>query len=125
MQLQNTDILHYVRKICSNLSEVMEHKDGFGYVTFQVHGKSFVKITDRAGLCFKSNREMQELLIQESKFFKTPYIGRHGWVSIRNPQEEDWTYLMELIQEAYLRAAPKYLGQEWRKLNQRKLVEEK
>jgi predicted DNA-binding protein (MmcQ/YjbR family) len=104
------------RKVCSTFREAAEIVDGFGNITFQVHGKSFVKITGRAGLCLKSNRETQELLIQKDKFFVTPYIGRHGWVSILNPQEEDWGELTELIQEAYLRAAPKYLVKEWMEL---------
>ncbi len=40
-------------------------------------------------LSFKSDRETQELLLQKEKYFKTPYIGRHGWVSIQNPDRED------------------------------------
>lgn len=111
----NTDILFHTRKICSTFKEVKESKDGFGHVTFQVNGKPFVKITDRAGLCFKSDRENQELLLQQEKYFKTPYIGRHGWVSIRKTLNEDWIELNELIQEAYLRAAPKRIVDEWRR----------
>lgn len=111
----NSDILLHTRKICSKFSEVRERKDGFGHVTFQVDGKPFVKITDGAGLCFKSDRENQELLIQQDKYFKTPYIGRHGWVSIRKTLDEDWIELTELLQEAYLRAAPKRIVDEWRR----------
>jgi predicted DNA-binding protein (MmcQ/YjbR family) len=69
---------------------------------------------------FQSNRENQEVLIQEEKYFKTPYIGRHGWVSIKNPLEEDWIELTELIQEAYLRAAPKRIVDEWKELQRKK-----
>jgi predicted DNA-binding protein (MmcQ/YjbR family) len=99
--------------MCSEFAEVREHTDGFGHVTFQVDGKPFVKITDRSGLCFKSDRINQELLVQQGKYFKTPYIGRHGWVSIREMREEDWIQLAELLLEAYLRAAPKRIVDEW------------
>lgn len=62
-----------------------------------------------AGLSFKSDRENQEILLQQGRFFKTPYIGRHGWVSVKTGEPIDWDELGELIKEAYLRAAPKRL----------------
>lgn len=102
-----------VRKICLILPEVVEHIDGFGHTSFQIHGKSFVKLTERAGLSFKSNQETQAFLLQKEQYFKTPYIGRHGWVSIQHPHNGDWDELTELIQEAYLRAAPNHLVKEW------------
>jgi predicted DNA-binding protein (MmcQ/YjbR family) len=70
-------------------------------------------------LSFKSDRETQEILLQKEHFFKTPYIGRHGWVSIQNPGEEDWDELTDLIQEAYLRAAPKRLVKKWKELHKK------
>ncbi|WP_238402949.1 hypothetical protein [Paenibacillus mesophilus] len=53
----------------------------------------------------------QELLIQQDGFFKTPYIGQHGWVSVKNPQ--NWDMLEDLLKEAYLRAAPKRLAKQF------------
>lgn len=98
------------------LPEAVEHIDGFGHTTFQINGKSFVRLGESGegtSLSFKSDRETQVLLLQNEQFFKTPYIGQHGWVSIRNPRDEDWSELIELIQEAYLRAAPKRLVKAW------------
>ena len=60
-----------------------------------------------ASLSFKSNREFQEILLQQDRFYKTPYIGHHGWVSIKTEEKIDWNEMGELIKEAYLRAAPK------------------
>jgi hypothetical protein len=116
---ETTEILKNIRKICLDLPETDEQIDGFGHATFQVYGKSFVKITERAGVCFKSNKENQALLIENTKYFIPPYIGRHGWVSIRNPKEEDWIELTDLIHEAYLRAAPKRLVDAWMKLHRK------
>ncbi|MEK5520574.1 hypothetical protein B5V89_18580 [Heyndrickxia sporothermodurans] len=113
METQKEMILEHVRDICLALPEALEHIDGFGHTTFQVHGKSFVRLSERTGLSFKSNPETQEWLLQKEQFFKTPYIGRHGWVSILNPRDEDWGELTALIQEAYLRVAPKRLVKEW------------
>lgn len=123
--MQNRDkagMLEKVRNICLALPEAVEHIDGFGHNTFKVNGKSFVIAgeSDKGfSLSFKSDRETQEILVQKKQFFKTPYIGRHGWVSIQNSNGEDWDELIDLIQEAYLRAAPKRLVKEWRELHKK------
>ncbi|MGE6259770.1 MmcQ/YjbR family DNA-binding protein [Heyndrickxia sporothermodurans] len=123
MKLQDTaGMLEKVRNICLALPEAVEHIDGFGHNTFKVNGKSFVISgeSDKGfSLSFKSDRETQEILVQKEQFFKTPYIGRHGWVSIQNSDGEDWEELIDLIQEAYLRAAPKRLVKEWRELHKK------
>lgn len=114
------DMLENVRKICLALPEAVEHIDGFGHNTFKINGKSFVISGESEkgfSLSFKSDRETQELLLQKDHYFKTPYIGHHGWVSIQNPAEDDWEELIDLIQEAYLRAAPKRLVKKWNELH--------
>jgi predicted DNA-binding protein (MmcQ/YjbR family) len=123
MKLQETaGMLGKARTICLALPEAFEHIDGFGHHTFKINGKSFV-ISDESekgfSLSFKSDRETQELLLQKAYFYKTPYIGHHGWVSIQNPAEEHWDELQDLIQEAYLRAAPKRLVKQWLDLHKK------
>ncbi|MCM3115799.1 MmcQ/YjbR family DNA-binding protein [Neobacillus sp. MER 74] len=118
--LDTAGTIETVRKICLALPEAVEHIDGFGHNTFKVNGKSFVISGENEngfGLSFKSDRETQELLLQKEHYYKTPYIGQHGWVSIQNPVEEHWDELTDLIQEAYLRAAPKRLVKQWNELN--------
>ncbi|HWO77406.1 MAG TPA: MmcQ/YjbR family DNA-binding protein [Bacillus sp. (in: firmicutes)] len=115
-------LLESARNVCLALPEAVEHIDGFGHTTFQINGKSFVRLGESekgSSLSFKSNRETQEWLLQKEYFFKTPYIGHHGWVSIRNPRKENWVELTELIQEAYLLAAPKRLVREWMELHKK------
>jgi predicted DNA-binding protein (MmcQ/YjbR family) len=115
-------MLEKVRKICLALPEAVEHIDGFGHNTFKINGKSFVISGESEkgfSLSFKSDRETQALLLQKEHFFKTPYIGHHGWVSIQNPHGEDWDELTDLIHEAYLRAAPKRLVKNWNELHKK------
>jgi predicted DNA-binding protein (MmcQ/YjbR family) len=123
MNLQdNIDLLENVRKICLALPEASEIIDGFGHNTFKINGKSFVISGESEkgfSISFKSDRETQEILLQKEHFYKTPYIGQHGWVSIQNPVEEEWDELTDLIQEAYLRAAPKRLVKQWNELHKR------
>ncbi|WP_053365131.1 MmcQ/YjbR family DNA-binding protein [Bacillus sp. FJAT-27245] len=109
-------MLEKLRAICLALPEAVEIVDGFGHKTFKVNGKSFVIFGEGENgfnVSFKSDRESQELLLQKEHFFKTPYIGHHGWVSIQNPAGEQWNELAGLIQEAYLLAAPKRLVKQW------------
>ncbi|MGE7761530.1 MmcQ/YjbR family DNA-binding protein [Peribacillus sp. NPDC097895] len=123
MKLHDTaGMLEHVRNICLALPEAVEHIDGFGHNTFKINGKSFVISGESEkgfSLSFKSDRETQELLLQKENFFKTPYIGHHGWVSIHNPDREDWGELTILIQEAYLRAAPKRLVKKYEKFHEK------
>jgi predicted DNA-binding protein (MmcQ/YjbR family) len=115
-------MLENLRNICLALPEAVEIIDGFGHNTFKINGKSFVISGESEkgfSLSFKSDRETQEILLQKEHFFKTPYIGRHGWVSILNPDGEDWDELTDLIQEAYLRAAPKRLVKKWIELHKK------
>lgn len=121
MKTQETvDMLERVRRVCLALPEATEIIDGFGHNTFKINGKSFVISGESEKgfrLSFKSDRETQALLLQKEYFFKTPYIGQHGWVSIENPEPENWDELSDLIQEAYLRAAPKRLVKNWIEMN--------
>lgn len=123
MKLQDTaGMLENVRTICLSMPEGVEVIDGFGHNTFKVNGKSFVISGESEkgfSLSFKSDRETQALLLQKEHFYKTPYIGQHGWVSILNPADENWDELTDLIQEAYLRAAPKRLVKQWNEVHQK------
>ncbi|MBO1515479.1 MmcQ/YjbR family DNA-binding protein [Metabacillus bambusae] len=79
-------------------------------VFIATNGKSFVISgeSDKGfNLSFKSDKETQQILLQKEHFYKNPYIGHHVWISIQNPIGEDWDELNDLIQEAYLRSAPK------------------
>ncbi|RXT01913.1 MmcQ/YjbR family DNA-binding protein [Ammoniphilus sp. CFH 90114] len=110
------EMLKEVRQICGEFPEVEEIIDGFGHTTFKVRQKSFVMMGENeegvVGLSFKSDRETQELLLQQARYVKTPYIGHHGWVSIKSEEPIDWDELTGLIKEAYLKAAPKRLAKE-------------
>lgn len=105
-------MLDKVREICQALPEVEEIIDGFGHTTFKVKGKSFIMMSESEegpGFSFKSDHANQEILLQQSCFFKPPYIGHHGWVATKRGEPLDWNEMRELLKEAYLRAAPKRL----------------
>jgi predicted DNA-binding protein (MmcQ/YjbR family) len=103
-------LLGVLRGMMLRLPEVEEVVDGFGHTTFKVRKKSFVIAgmgSDGSNVAMKSDPETQAYLIRQGRWFRTPYIGQHGWVSITNPGEADREELAELITDAYRLAAPK------------------
>jgi predicted DNA-binding protein (MmcQ/YjbR family) len=107
------EILATVRDICMRLPEVSEHVDAFGHISFRVTDKPFVMMGENeegTSLAIKTLPTTQEFLLQQEGYFKTPYIGRHGWVSLRTTGQLDWEAIRELILEGYLRTAPKRLA---------------
>jgi hypothetical protein len=98
------------------LPEIEEFIDGFGHSVVKVKKKSFLIMGEgeqglEPGMSIKADKETQQLLISQGNFYKTPYIGQHGWVSIRANHIQNWDEIGQLIVEAYLRQAPKKLTQ--------------
>ena len=116
-QLQDPEgqrLLAALRDVIARLPEVDEVIDGFGHTTFKVRKKSFVIAgmgDDGGAISIKSDPTTQAHLIRRGPYYRTPYIGQHGWVSVPQPLEQDWVELEELIRDAYRRAAPKRLAQ--------------
>lgn len=115
-QLQNPEgqrLLAALRRVTSRLPEVEEVVDGFGHTTFKIRKKSFVIAgmgEDGGAISIKSDPTTQFYLIKRGPYYRTPYIGQHGWVSVGEPMRQDWTELEELIVEAYRIVAPKRLA---------------
>ncbi|MER7754269.1 MmcQ/YjbR family DNA-binding protein [Kitasatospora sp. NPDC097643] len=83
--------------------------------TLRVRGKIFAMGAPGGGsVTVKASPEDQaELLAAEPEVFSAaPYVGRHGWVSVRldlvDPEE-----LHDLVTEAWRRTAPKRLVREF------------
>lgn len=107
-------LLAALRRACTGLPEVQEVVDGFGHTTFKVRKKSFVIAgmgEDGHAIAIKADPLTQDALIRRGPYYRTPYIGQHGWVSIADPLRHDWDEVEELIVEAYVRAAPKRLAE--------------
>ncbi|HEX2165731.1 MAG TPA: MmcQ/YjbR family DNA-binding protein [Longimicrobiales bacterium] len=117
LQLQNPEgqrLLAALRAVSGRLPEAQEVVDGFGHTTFKVRKKSFVIAgmgEDGVSISIKTDPTSQSHLIRRGSYCRTPYIGQHGWVSIRDPLAQDWAEVEELIVDAYRAAAPKRLAQ--------------
>ncbi len=105
-------LLEALRAVCARLPQVEEVIDGFGHTTFRVGRKSFViaGMGERGeAISIKADPVTQALLVRRAPYYRTPYIGQHGWVSIANPLEHDWPHVQALIVDAYRLAAPRRL----------------
>lgn len=115
-QLQTPEgqrLLAALRDVCGGLPEVSEEVDGFGHTSFRVRRKSFVIAgmgEDGAAVSIKADPTTQAALIRRGPFYRTPYIGQHGWVSIADPLAHDWEHVAQLIADGYRLAAPKRLA---------------
>ena len=65
----------------------------------------------RPSLWVKAPDGVQELLVQAvpDRFFRSPYVGHHGWVGIWLDRPVDWAQIAELVRESYRMTAPKRL----------------
>ena len=51
--------------------------------------------------------DRQDELLEDSRFFPTPYAARQGWVSIRLGSKTNWSEIAGLLREAYRQVALK------------------
>lgn len=107
-------LVDQVRKLAMRLPEVSEQVDAFGHTSFRVNDKPFVMLGEGGeegpSLSIKTLPTTQEHLLQREHFYKTPYIGQHGWVSILGKNVTDWKEIESYLLEGYLRSAPKRLA---------------
>jgi predicted DNA-binding protein (MmcQ/YjbR family) len=102
-------ILKKLRALCLALPETSETVS-FGHPTFQVAKKTFCVLEPYKGeLCivFKAELPTQQALIQSPRFFTAPYIGKHGWVSLRCSSKLDWGEIEDLVGESHRLVAAK------------------
>ena len=108
--MDRDQLIKRFQKICERLPEVTMATDGFGHMTFRVGKKGFVIVghnEEALSFCVKSDPTTQTLLIKRGPYYRTPYIGQHGWVSLDAEGKINWKEVEELVVDAYRLAAPK------------------
>jgi predicted DNA-binding protein (MmcQ/YjbR family) len=105
-------VLTLLRKSCLALPEAYE-TTSFGHPTFRAGRsgkKTFAVFENYQGedsICVKATLEDQALLILDPRFFVAPYVGKHGWTSMRTAGAIDWSEVEDLVRESYRLVAPK------------------
>jgi predicted DNA-binding protein (MmcQ/YjbR family) len=106
-------ILKKLRAICLRLPEATEGVS-FGHPTFRIAGKMFAVLEEykgELGICVKVGTLLQGMFLDDARFFRTPYIGKHGWVTLRAYAAPlNWNEIRELVKGSYQLVAPKSEG---------------
>jgi predicted DNA-binding protein (MmcQ/YjbR family) len=102
-------ILKRLRKICLRLPAATEGMT-FGHPTFRVQKKMFAVLEEykgELGICLKVGTLLQGVFLDDPRFFRTPYIGKHGWVTLRvYAAPLNWNEIRELVKGSYDLVAP-------------------
>src|SRR5262249_9212501 len=99
--------LKQVRVLCLALPETREVL-AWGHPTFRAGKKMFAGFgQDEEGLTLglKVGFDRQDELLNDDRFYPTPYAARQGWVSIRIDRKTDWEEIGGFIREAYRQVA--------------------
>jgi predicted DNA-binding protein (MmcQ/YjbR family) len=101
--------LERLRAICLALPEAREVQ-AWGHPTFRAGKKMFAAFgEDDEGLAvgLKVGHDRQEELLEDARFYPTPYAAHQGWVSLRLGDGADWAEVERLVREAYRQVALK------------------
>jgi predicted DNA-binding protein (MmcQ/YjbR family) len=54
------------------------------------------------GICVKVEMELQGIFLDDSRFFRTPYIGKYGWVTLKvYAARLNWTEVKGLVRGSH------------------------
>src|SRR4051812_41762816 len=98
-----------MREICLALPETKETLT-WGQPHFRVGEKIFAGCGDekgRAVIGFKLDMDHADAVIQDPRFWRAPYVGHKGWVSMDANTVTDWDEVRPLVLESYRLIAPK------------------
>ena len=99
-QISHGEVLQRLREICAALPgsrEIVTH----GHPAFSNNKRIFVVLEEYRGdlsLCVNVGREAQGIFLKDARFYRTPYIGHRGWVSLKiHAAPLDWEEVDELV----------------------------
>jgi predicted DNA-binding protein (MmcQ/YjbR family) len=82
----------------------------WGSPHFRVADKIFCGFGDDDGkqvMGVKLAMNHAQALVKQARFWPSPYVGKHGWVSMDVGQRKSWDEVAALIRESYQLIAPK------------------
>lgn len=92
-----------LRPVCGALEGSNETLT-FGHPGWRVNGKIFAVCEEYQGeLCLvvKVGKAAMGIFLKDPRFFMAPYVGRHGWVSLRVGDRPDWDEITALVQGSH------------------------
>lgn len=102
--MTHAEALERLRGHCLGLGEAEEVVKWGNDVVFQVGGKMFAVLGEwRGDLCLtvKVGKEAMGVFLEDARYFEAPYVGKHGWVSLRLGAEMEEEEVAELVRGSY------------------------
>jgi predicted DNA-binding protein (MmcQ/YjbR family) len=99
----------WIRKVCMALPGTSEAAS-WGHPNFRAAGRTFAVFEIYRGrpcIAIAAEPEEQAFLVERFGFFKTPYVGNRGWVSIHVDQPAPFSLVRDLVFAAHRRAFEK------------------
>jgi predicted DNA-binding protein (MmcQ/YjbR family) len=109
--ISEAEILKKLRKASLALPGA-EETVSFRHPTFRVRGGKIFAVLEtykgELGICVNVGKLMQGVFLDDPRFFRTPYVGKYGWVTLRvHAAPLNWKEIRELVKGSYLLVAPK------------------
>lgn len=98
-----------LRAICLALPDTRETLS-WGSPHFRVHDKIFSGIGEERGrlaIGFKLEMDHADAVIQDPRFWRAPFVGRYGWVSLGVTPKMNWREVKAFVEESHRLIAPK------------------
>jgi predicted DNA-binding protein (MmcQ/YjbR family) len=108
--IAEAEVLKKLRKVCLAFPEAEETRS-FGHPTFRVQGGRIFAVLEtyrgELGIAVNVGQLMQGLFLTDPRFFRTPYTGKFGWVTLRvHAARLNWTEIRGLVKASYELVAP-------------------
>jgi len=109
--MKGRSVLDHMREICLALPDTKETLT-WGEPHFRVGDKIFAGCGDENGrtvIGFKLEMDHADAVIQDPRFWRAPYVGHKGWVSMDASalDDVDWDEVKALVRESYGLIAPR------------------
>jgi len=107
--MKGSSVLDQMRAICLALPETRETLT-WGQPHFRVGEKIFAGCGEEKGrvvIGFKLDMDHADAIIQDPRFWRAPYVGHKGWVSMDAGGVDDWDEVRPLVLESYRLIAPR------------------
>ena len=107
--MKGSSVLDKMRAICLALPDTKETLT-WGQPHFRVGEKIFAGCGEekgRAVIGFKLDMDHADAIIQDPRFWRAPYVGHKGWVSMDASGVDDWNEVRPLVLESYRLIAPR------------------
>jgi predicted DNA-binding protein (MmcQ/YjbR family) len=107
--MKGRSVLDHMRAICLALPDTKETLT-WGQPHFRVGEKIFAGCGEEQGrvvIGFKLDMDHADAIIQDARFWRAPYVGHKGWVSMDASAVDDWNEVRPLVLESYRLIAPR------------------